>query len=160
MPDARLYDTDFYAWTQEQAAALRRMAEARVNTELDLEHLAEAIEDMGGSDLRALESDLGRVIEHLLKLEHSPAPDPRRKWALSTVEHRSRAQREIRKSGTLRRMLPELLPDAWTSARKVAGKAMELFDGFDPATLPAECPYTLEQILDDDFWPASRHGLT
>jgi len=160
MPDARLYETDFYAWTQEQAAALRRMAEARANTELDLENLAEAIEDMGGSDLRALEGDLGRVIEHLLKLEHSPAADPQKKWTISTVEHRTRVRKAIRKSGTLKRLLPELLPDVWDDARKVAAKAMELFDGVDPATLPDACPYGLEQILDDDFWPANRHGLT
>ncbi|WP_431855545.1 DUF29 domain-containing protein [Azospirillum sp.] len=159
MPDARLYDTDFYAWTQEQAATLRRMAEARVNTELDLEHLAEEVESLGNSDVNALASDLSRVIEHLLKLEHSPASDPRRNWMLSVVEHRGRAQRAAENSGSLRRMLPGLLPNAWKYGRRSAAKAMELFDGFDPATLPAECPYTLEQILDDDFWPASRHGL-
>ena len=159
MPDSRLYDTDFYAWTQEQAAALRRMAEARLNTELDLEHLAEEVESLGNRDLDALMSDLSRVIEHLLKLEHSTAADPRNKWRLSVVEHRTRAQEALENSGTVRRAAPDLLPKAWNRARKLAAKAMELYDGIDPGTLPAACPWTLEQILDDDFWPASRQGL-
>ncbi|MGQ9366955.1 DUF29 domain-containing protein [Azospirillum sp. ST 5-10] len=158
MPDGSLYERDFYAWTLEQAAALRRMAARRTNTELDLEHLAEAVEDMGNGDLGALESDLIRVIEHLLKLEHSPAADPRRKWILSVIEHRGRVEFACERSGTLKRKLPELLPHAWRRARKQAGKAMELLDGVDPATLPNECPYTLEQILDDEFLPAGRHG--
>ena len=48
------YDTDFYAWTQQQAAALRQKAFAA----LDLEHLAEEIESMGKRDRRAVESTL------------------------------------------------------------------------------------------------------
>lgn len=160
MPDARLYDTDFYAWTQEQAAALRRMAERRANTELDLEHLAEEVADLGDSKRDALTSSLSRIIEHLLKLEHSPAADPRRKWRLSVGEHRVRAQEIMEDNGSLRRMTPDLVPKAWRSARKLTVQALELYDGLDPAALPAECPYTLEQILDDAFWSASRHGLT
>ncbi|WP_207458004.1 DUF29 domain-containing protein [Azospirillum sp. SYSU D00513] len=160
MPDGHLYDTDWYAWTQAQATALRRMAEARANTELDLDHLAEEVELLGGSEICALESALARIVEHLLKLEHSPAADSRHSWLLSVVEQRSRAQRILRRSGTIRRSLPDLLPDAWEDGRKLAAKALELFDGIDPATLPADCPYSAEQILDDGFHPANRHGLS
>jgi len=49
-----LYDEDFYAWTQHQAALLRRLSPA--GNELDLEHIAEEIEDLGRSDLRAARS--------------------------------------------------------------------------------------------------------
>lgn len=159
MPDGRLYDTDWYAWTQEQASALRRMAETRVNSELDLDHLAEEVESLGRSEESALDSALTRVIEHLLKLEHSPAVEPRKKWRLSVIEHRNRAQKSIRRSGTLKRLLPDLLPDAWSDGRKLAASALELFDGVPADAVPANCPYTLDQILDDGFYPANRHGL-
>lgn len=159
MPDGRLYDTDWYAWTQEQASALRRMAETRVNSELDLEHLAEEVELLGGSEINALESALARVIEHLLKLEHSPAEGPRRKWRLSVVEHRNRAKRSIRNSGTLRRQLPDLLPNAWNDARELAVESLKAYDGVPADGIPAECPYSLDQIIDSAFFPQSRHGL-
>ena len=66
-----LYDRDFYLWTQTEAAKLRRAGEARLNLDLDFDNLAEEVESMGRSQLRSLESTLARVIEHLLKLQHS-----------------------------------------------------------------------------------------
>ena len=142
------YETDFYAWTQEQAAALRA---GRLG-EIDLAHLAVEIEEMGGGTLDALENNLSRVIEHLLKLDYSPAGDPRRGWILSIVEHRDRVATTIRRSGTLARRLPELLPEAWNRARKRAIKGLEL-DGVDTAAIPRDCPYTLARILDEDWYP-------
>jgi hypothetical protein len=143
------YDTDFYAWTREQAAALRAVRPARV----DWEHVAEALDEMGGSDLGALESDLARVIEHLLKLQYSPASAPRNGWILTVVEHRARIESATGRSGTLARKLPDLLPTAWKRARKLAAKSLELYDGIDPATLPTECRYSLDEIRADDWYP-------
>ena len=145
------YDADFYAWTREQAAALRTLRPARV----DWEHVAEVLDEMGGSDLGALESDLARVIEHLLKLQYSPASDPRNGWILSVVEHRARIESATERSGTLARKLPELLPAAWKRARKVAAKSLELFDGIPPAALPAACPYSLDEIRTDEWYPTT-----
>lgn len=159
MPDGPLYETDWYAWTQAQAAALRRMADARANTELDLENLAEEVESLGRSEASALRSDLVRVIEHLLKLEHSPAADPRRGWQTSVIEHRDRVRTMLEDSGTLRRKLPDLLPAAWKSARNLVAQKLALNDGIDADTLPDHCPYDLAQLLDDRFWPVNRHGL-
>jgi Domain of unknown function DUF29 len=51
------YDTDFYRWTQTQAAALR----AKDFATLDLENLAEEIESLGRSDRRAIVSHLERL---------------------------------------------------------------------------------------------------
>ena len=78
-----LYETDFVAWTKEQAAELRRLRDARINTRLDLELLAEAVEDLGSERKFAFESHIEVIIEHLLKLAHSPAVDPRKKWMIS-----------------------------------------------------------------------------
>ncbi|MCW2246084.1 hypothetical protein M2352_001675 [Azospirillum fermentarium] len=159
MPDGVLYDTDFLAWTEQQAAALRRMAAARANTELDLHHLAELLDDMGASERRALESDLACIIEHLLKLEHSPAEAPRRKWRASVAEHRGRVAAALEDSPSLRRRVSELLPRAWDRGRFQAAGSLQDYDSVDPDTLPEHCPYTLDDLLDRTMLPPNRHGL-
>ena len=68
------YDTDFYAWTQQQAEALRAKDWAAV----DIEHLAEEVDDLGRSIGKGLESQLERLLVHLLKWRYDPAQDPRR----------------------------------------------------------------------------------
>ena len=77
-----LYQTDYYAWTKQQAAELRRLAAARVNTTLDLENLAEEVESLGRSDLNTVRSQVRRIIEHLLKLEYSPSVPATHRLAL------------------------------------------------------------------------------
>jgi hypothetical protein len=61
-----LYQSDYYAWTRQQAAELRKLAAARANTTLDLENLAEEVDSLGRSDLATVRSQLRRIIEHLL----------------------------------------------------------------------------------------------
>src|SRR5262245_51690094 len=79
------YDEDFYVWTQQQAKLLR----ARKFEDLDLEHLIEEVEDLGGAVKKSVRSRTRTIIEHLLKLQHSPAVDPKPGWR-DTV----RAQRD------------------------------------------------------------------
>lgn len=62
MDSRALYDRDFHAWTLAQAAALRRAGAARINADVDWDTLAEEIESMGRSELRALTSHVARVM--------------------------------------------------------------------------------------------------
>lgn len=80
-----LYDEDFYAWSREQAGLLRdgRFAD------LDLEHLIEEVADLGGALKRSVRSRIRTIIEHLLKLEHSPVQDPRGGWYDTIIAQRS-----------------------------------------------------------------------
>src|ERR1700743_3278152 len=80
------YDDDFYAWTQHQAAVLREMPVT--DNRFDREHVAEEIEDLGKSDLNALRSQVRRIILHLLKLQFSPAQEPRYGWMASIADAR------------------------------------------------------------------------
>ena len=81
MPSAaELYEEDFLLWTQEQSKLLREAAERRVNFPLDWENLAEEIESLGKSQRSELRNRIGTAIEHLLKLEHSTAREPREGW--------------------------------------------------------------------------------
>ncbi|MFN8719918.1 MAG: DUF29 domain-containing protein [Rhodospirillales bacterium] len=155
------HPVDFVAWADEQAAILRRLNETRVNDvdALDLERLAEDVQEMADVKRDHLRSALSRIVEHLLKLVHSPDVDLRRGWRVSVAEHRSRAETLLDDSGTLRaEVLPSMVPRAWSTGRKLAVKGLQIY-GHDAVDVPADCPWTLDQILDDAFEPANRHGL-
>ena len=75
-----LYDQDLVLWSEEQGRALREAAGAGWNAPIDWENVAEEIESLGKSERRALASHIEVVIEHLLKLQASPAAEPARGW--------------------------------------------------------------------------------
>ena len=58
------------AWSRLQARELRRLKALRLNTGLDLDHLAQEVRDWGSGQLFALQSQTVRLIEHLLKLQY------------------------------------------------------------------------------------------
>lgn len=155
MPDS-LYDKDFYAWTLEQAAKLRRLSEARSNVDLDLENLAEEVEDLGKSERRGFENLLENVIEHLLKLEYSPASEPRRVWRRDANKARNESEKYLTR--TLLNKAADNLPKIYERAAEEAAFGLEQ-DGVLPDILPTGCPYTLGQLLDKKFFPPNRHGL-
>ena len=99
----QLYEADFYAWTRQQAAELRRFARTRPNLPLDLEHIAEEIQDLGKSEHDAVFSLAQRVVERLLLIEHSPAAGERLHWADEIDDFRDQMKRKL--SPTLRRHL-------------------------------------------------------
>jgi Domain of unknown function DUF29 len=139
------YDTDFYQWTQTQAAALR----AKEWATLDVENLAEEIESLGKSDRRAIESHLERLLLHLLKWRVDPARDPRRGWQLTIRHARHEIAKLLRDSPSLRDHPAQALADAYRHARGNAA-----IDTERPlATFPEACPWTIDQVLDEDFLP-------
>jgi len=156
--DSRIgYDTDFLAWTEEQARLLREAARERINTPIDWENVAEEIESMGRSELRAVESALVRVIEHLLKLEYSQAADPRGNWRRTVREQRDQAVDGLEDSPSLRSKIN--LAKSFRRGRDYAMEGLQQ-DGVPADLLPTECPYSLDHLLDEDWWPNNRHGLT
>jgi hypothetical protein len=148
---ADLYERDFYAWTQAQARELRRFAATRPNVPLDLPRLAEEIEDLGKDRRDALRSWAARIMEHLLLLEHSRAPEPRRGWIREIVDFRGDIERRMTKS--FRRDLRARLPRLYEGARRAVARKLETYDEGERAVgLPETCPYTLEQVI-GDWWP-------
>ena len=65
---------------------------ARRFAALDLAHLIEGILEAGDMQREAVLSNARVVIEHLLKLAHSPAHDPRNGWRATIREHRARLE--------------------------------------------------------------------
>ena len=156
VPPTAPYDADFYAWTQDQARRLREAAAARVNLPLDFENLAEEVESMGRSDARAVNSALARIIEHFLKLEYSPAQGPRGSWEDSVAVQRMHLADVLADSPSLTGKID--LTKAHRDAMRLAARGLKQ-DGIESGRLPKSCPYTVEQLLDPDWWPPNRHGL-
>ena len=151
--DAELYEDDFYAWTQLQADKLRRLQKAGMNLDLDLPRLAEEVEDLGKSERNASRSQIERIIEHCLKLQYSPALEPRRGWYDTITD----ARRELRYklTPTLRRLLRRELGRLYDGGRREADRALRRFGEVVPADqLPGICPYKFENLLDEDWLPS------
>lgn len=141
------YEDDRYAWLLEQ---IDRLAAQRFR-ELDLAELIEELEDLADTRRNAILNNARVVVEHLLKLQHSPAVDPRNKWRASVREHRRRLALAL--TDRLREALLAELDRIYTMAREDAAAGMRDYGEHAAAdALPATCPYTLEQIT-GDWWP-------
>ncbi|MFS8866629.1 DUF29 domain-containing protein [Synechococcus sp. OH30] len=142
----QLYERDFYAWTQEQAALLR----AGQLQQLDTVHLAEEIEALGRQERRELVNRLGILLGHLLKWQFQPQLRGK-SWRATISEQRRQIQRLLKESPSLKPELLVALPEAYQDGILLVVKETPLSE----EELPAECPYTLEQVLDLGFYPGS-----
>ncbi len=142
------HDQDFFLWTQQQADALRRLAETRPNVEIDWDRVIEEIEDLGKEQQHAIVSHFVVALVHLFKLSYSPDLEPRRHWMVEIAAQRGSLEQRLRSNPSLRARSDELLADAWGSGRR----QLRLQFGRG-AAIPEYCPYTLEQVLDDDWFP-------
>jgi hypothetical protein len=144
------YDEDFYAWTQYQAEVLRSMP--CDDNRFDREHVAEEIEDLGKSERHAVEGQITRVLEHFLKLAHSPSDRPRYGWMRSIAEARRVLRQKM--TATLRRHAESEFAELYGDAREAARLGLLEYDEEQAAAaLPPVCPYTLDQILDRNWYP-------
>lgn len=139
-----LYDTDFYAWANQQAALLRAGNLAAA----DIAHIAEEIESMGRTEKRELISRLRVLMLHLLKWQFQPALRGR-SWRLTIEEQRRQLERHMEDNPSLRSRLSDAIQDAYGDAILAA----ERETGLAGSTFPATCPYSYDQMIDDDFWP-------
>ncbi len=154
MPDT-LYKQDFYLWTQEQARALRAGAEQGANLPVDWENVAEEIEDLGTARRSELRSRLRTIVEHLLKLECSPAREPRPGWRRTVTLQRIEITDTLDESPSLRKELPVLAEHAAKSAVRLAADSLVEHGEADAASHAGSvgAHYTIDQLLDDWFPP-------
>ena len=148
-----LYDEDFVLWSKEQAAALRSAAHDGSNQKLDWDNLAEEIESLGRSEKRELGSQIRRVIEHLLKLEYSPAQEPRRGWIESTGDARSEIEAVLETSPSLRSEIAGAIAAELKRGSRKAIAELEKYREVGPGTIARirSTSYTEDQILGDWF---------
>jgi hypothetical protein len=148
MTTADLYETDFIAWTESQAKALRALRASRWNEPLDLEHLAEEIEDLGRSQRHACESLLEQITIHLLKLRCSMRGEPRAHWANEIDLFRNELQRRM--TATIRQHLATGLDAHYQAAARLTARAMAREEPDTEPDIPGECPWSLDEILSSD----------
>src|SRR5271170_1245523 len=148
-----LYDQDFVAWSKQQAEALRTAARIGSNQSLDWENLAEEIEDSGKSARRELQSQIRRIVRHLLKLQHSPAKEPRRRWEESIVDARAEIEDLLDVSPSLRTGLDRDVERQTQRGINLAMRDLGRHQELDAATKAAlqAATYTEEQVLRDWF---------
>ena len=148
---ATLYDTDFYEWTQDQAAKLRRLFAERANVDLDFEKLAEEIEDVGGSNKREVKSRLTTILEHMLKIAYSPAYEPLNGWRGTIYTQRRDLLDTLDQSPSLRRVIADEFERSYQDAARIT--RLSHID-LSLAPIPTRCPFDLQtQILDPDWLP-------
>ena len=150
MPDG-LYERDALAWADRQAALLRRLAAGEgVNEAVDWPHVIEEVQDVGLSELRACQSLLEQALTHLFKLHAMPDSLSAKHWRDEIQAFRHDVQRRFTPSMRQRIGLDDLHRKAAVRART----AME-DDGIVPRPLPKECPFTLDELLDEGFGAAA-----
>lgn len=137
------YETDFYLWTQQQAALLRQ---GRF-TQMDAVNLAEEIESMGKSGQRAVESFLRNITMHLLKWKYQPERRGN-SWRLTIRDGRYQIAKRLRESPSLTPKIADMILEEYPMARDYAADETDL----PLSTFPEQCPFTIEQIT-GDYWP-------
>jgi hypothetical protein len=139
-----LYERDFYAWANEQAALLR----AGRLTEADIENIAEEIESMGRSEKRELINRLTVLLTHLLKWQFQ-ATFRGNSWRLTIEEQRHRVEDHFADNPSLKSQLDQAIRSAYRSAASEAS----LETGLARSAFPTDCPHSFEQMMNPDFWP-------
>lgn len=146
------YEADVIAWSTEQAALLR----SGKLSEIDIEHIAEEIEDVGKSEQRELANRMTILLAHLLKWQVQPSHrNP--SWKVTLRTQRDGIERRIRKTPSLKGSLadPDWWADAWGDAIILVAKETE----FDLSTLPRECPWAYSDLMDSDFPSESKNSV-
>ena len=146
-----LYETDFYAWTQEQAQLLRN----HQFDAIDLKNLIEEVESLGKQERRELENRLSILIGHLLKWEYQPEKRSR-SWLNTIRVQRFDIGRLLKQNPSLKPYLEEAVQEVYFH------KSVALASGetdLPKSTFPEECSYTWSEILDYEFYPGESSDL-
>lgn len=143
------YDQDIIAWAKEQAQCLR----AKRFDLLDIEHLAEEIEDVGKSEQRELMHRMAILLAHLLKWQRQPE---RRgaSWEITIRNQRRGILRRLQETPSLQPKLDD--PDWWQGVwdDAIAQAAQET--GF--ADFPEHCPWARAEVLAESWLPVGPQG--
>ncbi len=139
------YEKDFYAWTIHNAQLLR---EGKLS-EIDVKNIAEEIESMGKSEKRELINRLAVLLAHLLKWKFQPIKQSK-SWKLTIKEQRFQLIKLIEESPSLKHEIELKLSEAYEQAMIIA----ERETGVEENNFSKKCPFSLQQVLDQNFFPA------
>lgn len=151
-------EDDFHAWLLDQASLLR----SHRYGSLDWSNLAEELEAMAAGERRELLRRLTTLLAHLLKLQLQPQAIARRGrgWKLTVTRSRREIRRLLDSSPGLKGRPEEFVTTAYSDSRRDAGVEAGLERYQWEEVFAQTCPWTLAQILDDDFLPATASSVT
>lgn len=141
-----LYAADFYAWTQQQVKLLK----AQPWQGLDVQNLIEELEDLGRRERQELRNCLAVLLGHLLKWQFQPQQRSN-SWLATLREQRDQVSLLLNENPSLKPYLPEALTIAYKLGLNIAVRET----GLSYETFPLECPFLLEEVLDQAFLPNS-----
>ena len=138
------HEEDVYGWAIYTAQLLRNK---RMN-ELDFDNIIEEMEALGRSEKHELINRLSVLLSHLLKWQYQPTMRGH-SWVYSIKEQRKQSKIHLKDNPSLKSKLDDILIDAYDVAISKAAKETTL----DEKEFPQECPYTFDQIMNDEFYP-------
>jgi len=138
------HEKDVYGWAVHTAQLLKD----KKMSEVDFDSIIEEMETLGISEKHQLINRLSIVISHLLKWQYQPNFRGH-SWVYTIREQRDQAKFHLEDNPSLKNKLDEILTRAYIVGVSKAAKDTSL----DRKTFPEECPYTFEQIIDEEFFP-------
>jgi hypothetical protein len=150
MATQNLYDNDFYAWTQHQAKLLYNQQWDQI----DLPNLIEEIESLGRQERQELRNRLTVLLCHLLKWHFQPQKRSR-SWLATIRIQRLEIADLLADSPSLKTYLEGALQRGYCTGREKAAGETNL----PSQTFPADCPYSLTEVLDNQFYPGEPSEL-
>lgn len=138
-----LYEQDYYQWLE---TTIKRLHDRQLQAH-DIDNLIEELKTLGRTEKKVLRSHLRLIVMHLLKWRYQS--DKRSKsWQITIRNNRFDVEEFLQDSPSLKPKLAELLAECYPRA------VIEASDetGLPPATFPSTCPFTIEQILDQEFF--------
>ena len=142
---SQLYEEDYILWLEKNIQFIKDGKFKYV----DLENLIEELESLGKSEKRTVESLIKQIIIHLLLYQYW---DKEREWngehsVTEILAFRDDLKFDI-KSKTIYNYAQSQLDNIYESALKRAQSKSKL------QSFPSECPYTLAQIIDENWLPS------
>ena len=136
------YKQDIHAWALEQIELLRagRLAD------IDALNIAEELGDVAGREYDKFQSAIAIILLHILKWDHQPERRSR-SWQNSIIEHRARAEKQLRKFPSLKTRLGEAIEEGYEDARRWC----QIETHIPEVDFPFSCPYDWEEITARPF---------
>lgn len=141
------YETDVVAWAKEQASFIRSGQFGM----LDLEHLAQEIEDVGKSEQRELASRMAVLLAHLLKWQFQPGKRSK-SWAFTIRTQRKEVCYLLKEAPSLQTKFDDgqWVEIVWAKAKGIA----ESETGLDLDVFPETLPWSVDDVLAENWLPA------
>ncbi len=141
----QLYDRDYHLWLEETAQLLK----TKNFSQLDIKNLIEEIETLGRSERNKIVSSLRLIYQHLLKWQYQPEKRSI-SWTNTIDRERDNICDYIEDMPSLKKILdnPEIIAKAYRRGKRDAIKETGMIN------LPADCPFTIQQVLDSSYLPS------